>query len=139
VDRRHLEQKLTAAVAALGLCFGMWVSVTTIPQLQLFDTTRNHPLMIGLRSAHADLNRATGWGRWEPKELQGTAAELRALAVRYDNAGIELQDAAVAIDTALADDDRERAVVAHRIVAGLEHRARDEILRERARLHLPPA
>ena len=127
----------TAAIAALGLGFGLLVTLTTIPQLGLLDWTRNHPLVVGLHEAHDDLNAAVGYDKWEPEHLAHTAERLRALAVRYDNAGIVLEDAATQIDDAVAHDDRADAVLAHRIVDGLEHRVRDELRRERRRLHLP--
>jgi hypothetical protein len=111
----------------------------TVPQLHLLDTEANHPRIRGLHRAHGDLNAAVGYDRWDPGALAGTAADLRALAVRYDNAAPMLLDAAAQIDRAVADGDRGRAVVAHRIVDGLEHRVREELRRERRRLHLPPA
>jgi hypothetical protein len=137
VPRGRVERVTTAAIAALGLAFGLLITITTIPQLELLDSTRNHPLVVGLHSAHADLNAAVGYERWEPQHLAHTATRLRALAVRYDNAGVVLEDAASHIDGAVARDDRTDAVVAHRIVDGLEHRVRDELRREQRRLHLP--
>jgi hypothetical protein len=132
-----VERATTAAIAVLGLLFGLLVTLTTIPQLELLDWTRNHPLVVGLHSAHDDLNAAVGYERWDPRHLVHTAERLRALAVRYDNAGLVLEDAASQIEHAVAAGDRSDAVLAHRIVDGLERRVRDELRRERRRLQLP--
>ena len=135
--RRHVERVMTIGIVVLGLAFGSMLTVLSLPELGLFDFTRRHPLVIGLHHAHDDLNAAVGYERWEPEHLEGTADELRALAVRFDNAGLILEDAAVHIDQAIAENDRQSAVVAHRIVDGLEARVRAELRRERERLRLP--
>jgi hypothetical protein len=132
-----VERGFTVGIVVLGLAFGTMLTVLSLPELGLFDFTRRHPLVIGLHRAHDDLNAAVGYDRWEPEHLEGTADDLRALAVRYDNAGAILEDAATEIDHAVAENDRQSAVVAHRIVDGLEARVRDELRRERERLRLP--
>lgn len=135
--RGKVERVFTIGIAGLGLTFGGLVSLVTVPEAGLFDSTRRHPLLVGLHDAHDDLNAAVGYDEWEPEHLTGTAGELRALAIRYDNAGVILEDAAVQIEEAIAKDDRHSAVLAHRIVDGLERRVREELRRERERLRLP--
>ena len=133
-----MERWFLGGIGAAGFLFGLLVVLVNVPQLELLDATRHHPLVVGLHRAHDDLNAAVGYDRWEPEALATTAADLRTLAVRYDNAGIVLEDAAANVDEAVREDDRAAAVLAHRIVDGLERRVREELRRERARLRLPP-
>jgi hypothetical protein len=137
IPAARLQRASSAAVAALGLTFGTFLALTMVPQLHLTDPDHRHPLLVGLHRAHDDLNAAVGYGRWEPAELDGTATRLRVLAVRYDNAAVILEDAASQIDQAVERGERADAVLAHRIVDGLERRVRAELRRERERLRLP--
>jgi len=137
MGRERVERIFTVGIAALGVAFGALLTLLAIPELDLYDFTRRHPLVVGLHHAHDDLNAAVGYDRWEPEHLSGTADELRALAVSYDNAATILEDAAAEIDHPVDENDRQSAVVAHRIVDGLEARVRDELRRERERLRLP--
>lgn len=78
------------------------------------------PLAVGVRAAHFDLNDAVGYDRWEPAELEGTAESLRSLAGRSSSAEPRLLEAADLVERAIAEDEREDAVIAHRVVEGLE-------------------
>lgn len=137
MGRPTLERVVTTAIVALAFVFAVMLTTLSVPDLGLFDPTRRHPLVIGLHAVHDDLNAAVGYDDWEPRHLEGTADELRALAVRYDNAGVILEDAAVQVERALAGNDRWSAVVAHRIVDGLEARVRAELRQEREGRRLP--
>jgi hypothetical protein len=135
----RLECVLGLAAASLGLALGLLMTVLTVHDFDVFDPINRHPLLVGLHAAHTDLNAAVGFGRWEPEHLADTSADLRRLAVRYDNAGPILEEAAQRIDDAIAGDDRSAASTAHTIVDHLERRVREQLERERRALRLPAA
>ena len=135
----RLEHVLGLLAASLGLLLGLLMTVLTVNDFDVLDPIDRHPLLVGLHEAHTDLNAAVGFGRWEPARLDDTAAELRLLAVRYDNAGKILEEAAQRIDEAVAENDRASAATAHTIVDHLERRVREQLVLERRALRLPAA
>ena len=135
----RLEQGLRLAAASLGLILGLAMTVLTAHDVDVLRPIDRHPLIAGLHAAHADLNAAVGFGRWRPEALTHTASDLRRLAVRYDNAGAILEEAAQRIDDARATNDRQAARTAHTIVDHLERRVREQLRLERRALRLPAA
>ena len=82
------------------------------------------PLLAEVAAAHRDLNSAVGWDSWRPRALEKTAATLDRAVTLSDEAP-EMIDAAARVREALAHDDRDAAVAAHRIVAGFELNVRE--------------
>jgi hypothetical protein len=81
---------------------------------------RSNPFWVEVRGAHNQLNGAVGWNRWRPGELDGAAERLERVAGQDPQFGAQALEAARLIRTAVADDDRESAVLAHRAVEAIE-------------------
>ncbi len=75
---------------------------------------------MAIRSVHEQLNDAVGWSRWEPEALDGAAAELNDIADQELEFEEQTRSAANLIRKAQADDDRDAARKAHRIIEGIE-------------------
>ena len=90
------------------------------------STDLDDPVAVAVRDAHVRLNSAVGWDEWRPDHLKGLSRELReAAALREpgpDPLRSVLLEAADAVDHALADDDRDEARFAHRLVEDAEYR-----------------
>ncbi|MBW3581278.1 MAG: hypothetical protein KY431_09585 [Actinobacteria bacterium] len=80
---------------------------------------RNNPYWVTVRSVHDQLNEAVGYDRWEPDALDGAAERLDGADVDPEFED-EVRLAAGLIRTAHADNDREAAVSAHRIIQDIE-------------------
>ena len=83
------------------------------------------PLLAEVAAAHRDLNAAVGWDSWRPNALTPTAARLERAAALSGGDAPELLEAVERVRAARAHDDRESAVIAHRIVAGFELKVRE--------------
>lgn len=69
-----------------------------------------------IRSVHGRPNRAVGWNRWRPDELDGAAVALDDLADGQPMYEEDLRLAADFVRGAQASDDHGCAIAAHRLV-----------------------
>lgn len=90
--------------------------------------TRLHALAVAVSLAVA----AVGWDAWRPGALSPTRQRL-ARAIVLSEGARELVDADDYVREAIEGDDRNAAVVAHKIIAGFELNVREtrELLADR--------
>lgn len=81
---------------------------------------KKNPFWVEIRSVHDTLNDAVGWDRWRPKELKDAADRLDRIAANDPRFTDRVREAAKLIRSAQADNRRDDAVAAHRLIFQIE-------------------